>query len=198
MASKAPASLASWRLESAVEPFFSGGAVASLPDGRALTACGDEVKVRIGIYGLDGGRRCLWTSRDELANGLFFDFSYLSSSHPKLTNAPDRQRQHGSCGVHARRGEEDLRRERENRGKRGFEKIGFSEPPLPHVDRRFRHSRSSSTSTCLKNSTTTTTTTLGLRARHGDRRGALRHTRLRRVALPGPACVEADDDHDGR
>jgi len=44
-ASTAPA-LSSWRLESAVEPFFSGGAIAALPDGRLLAACGDEVKVR--------------------------------------------------------------------------------------------------------------------------------------------------------
>ena len=49
MASTAPTSLASWRLESAVEPLFSGGAVAALPDGMALTACGDEVKVRMSL-----------------------------------------------------------------------------------------------------------------------------------------------------
>ena len=67
MASTAPTSLASWRLESAVEPFFSGGAVAALPDGRALTACGDEVKVK---DELEQGRRCLFDGQKRLANGL--------------------------------------------------------------------------------------------------------------------------------
>ena len=72
MASTAPSpSLASWRLESAVEPFFSGGAVAALPDGRALTACGDEVKVRIKLVVVHFGEKCVDV---ELANcsPLFF------------------------------------------------------------------------------------------------------------------------------
>ena len=35
-----------YRLESAVEPFYAGGALALLPGGaRVACACGDEVKV---------------------------------------------------------------------------------------------------------------------------------------------------------
>jgi len=45
----APSSLPVYRLESAVEPFYAGGALTLLPDGaRVACACGDEVKVRGG------------------------------------------------------------------------------------------------------------------------------------------------------
>jgi len=41
-----PSSLPAYRLEAAVEPFYAGGAITLLPEGRAACACGDEVKVR--------------------------------------------------------------------------------------------------------------------------------------------------------
>ena len=38
-------SLPSFRAAAAVEPFYAGGALTLLPDGRVACACGDEVKV---------------------------------------------------------------------------------------------------------------------------------------------------------
>jgi hypothetical protein len=38
-------SLPSYRLAAAVEPFYAGGALTLLPDGRVACACSDEVKV---------------------------------------------------------------------------------------------------------------------------------------------------------
>lgn len=39
-------SLPAYRLAAAVEPFYAGGALTLLPDGRVACACGDEVKVK--------------------------------------------------------------------------------------------------------------------------------------------------------
>ena len=41
-----PSSLPAYRLTAAVEPFYAGGALTLLPDGRVVCACGDEVKVK--------------------------------------------------------------------------------------------------------------------------------------------------------
>lgn len=41
-----PSSLPAYRLTAAVEPFYAGGALTLLPDGRVACACGDEVKVK--------------------------------------------------------------------------------------------------------------------------------------------------------
>lgn len=188
MASTAPTSLASWRLESAVEPFFSGGAVAALPDGRALTACGDEVKVKQDELeqgrALPAKKASQWTrSKSHIST-----FSLVSNAHI----ISDRQRQYWSCRVHALRGELDWTRgeiEVKRPRKRKGEESLASEPPHAHCRRRRRSPPPLSLPPKQ-------TSLLGLRTRHGDRRGPLRHARLRRVALPRPPRLEADDDDD--
>lgn len=59
------ASLPAYRLSAAVEPFYAGGALSLLPDGRVACACGDEVKVRD-----DGGKSA--KRRKTCAAGSFF------------------------------------------------------------------------------------------------------------------------------
>ena len=159
MASTAPTSLASWRLESAVEPFFSGGAVAALPDGRALTACGDEVKVRRIRWKQGRGVAFFLTNQQKnvgLANG---PPPFSNSHHYSLvlirTHFSDRQRQYGSCRVHARRGELDWESEMIE-GKRPRQKKNCSckasrRMPLPPSPPPLTSSLSSPPSTPKKN-----------------------------------------------
>ena len=84
-----------------MEPFFSGGAVAALPDGRALTACGDEVKV----WRMSWNEGKALTPKTSWASQwtLFLTFSFSLTSN--LTQSSDHQCQYGSCRMHACRGE---------------------------------------------------------------------------------------------